>query len=106
MDPPLCLYPPIALQIGSRRREKSSNPHRHVRKSLPRYAVPVFLRIVAEMTPIHNNKQNKVPLREEGVDPERVKAGDEILWVSTGGKTYVPFGRKEWDGLVGGAARL
>lgn len=84
----------------------SSNMCRHVRKSLPRYAVPVFLRVVDKMTPIHNNKQNKVPLREEGVDPEKVKSEDEILWVPTGGKTYLPFGRQEWDGLVGEVARL
>jgi len=47
---------------------------------LPRYAVPVFLRVVKASTHIHNHKQNKVPLRKEGVDPKLM--GTE----STGGE--------------------
>ncbi|KAK6599671.1 AMP-binding enzyme [Botrytis cinerea] len=53
----------------------------HTRKHLPKYAVPVFLRIVKEMVPIHNNKQNKTPLREQGVDHDKVKADDKLLWI-------------------------
>ncbi|KAK5139684.1 hypothetical protein LTR04_003406, partial [Oleoguttula sp. CCFEE 6159] len=32
---------------------------KYARQRLPRYAVPVFLRVVADMAPMHNNKQNK-----------------------------------------------
>src|SRR5271168_4216410 len=59
--------------------------NRHSRAYLPRYAVPIFLRIVGQMTPIHNNKQNKVPLREEGIDLRKIRGGDEIMWVPGGG---------------------
>jgi hypothetical protein len=79
---------------------------RSARAQLPRYAVPVFLRIVQEPTPTHNNKQNKVPLREEGVDPAKVKAGDQILWVRAGGNTYEEFTPSCWEQLVAGKAKL
>lgn len=50
------------------------------------------------MTPIHNNKQNKVPLREEGVDPNKVeKIGERILWIR--GDHYVDFKRSDWENL-------
>jgi len=60
------------------------------------------------MTPIHNNKQNKVPLREEGVDPEKVKTGDKVLWVDGLGKghTYVDFRRNHWEEMQLGKASL
>jgi hypothetical protein len=43
------------------------------------------------MTPIHNNKQNKVPLREEGVDPAKVKAEDKVLWIDQSGKGHSKY---------------
>jgi hypothetical protein len=60
------------------------------------------------MTPIHNNKQNKVPLREEGVDFDKMKGDDRILWVDGrgAGTTYVDFKRGDWEDLKGGRARL
>ncbi|KAM3078734.1 hypothetical protein ACMFMG_006600 [Clarireedia jacksonii] len=81
---------------------------KHARKHLPKYAVPIFLRIVKEMTPIHNNKQNKVPLKEEGVDHEKVKKDDKLLWIEERGKgnTYVEFHRDHWVDLELGKARL
>src|SRR5271170_3195416 len=48
----------------------------YVRTRLPKYAVPVFIRVVKSSTHIHNNKQNKVPLRKEGVDPGKI--GSEV----------------------------
>ncbi|KAG9234700.1 hypothetical protein BJ875DRAFT_400538 [Amylocarpus encephaloides] len=81
---------------------------KHSRTELPKYAVPLFLRIVGEMTPIHNNKQNKVPLREEGVNYEKVKGEDRLLWVDEkgSGSTYVDFSRENWESLKLGKARL
>ncbi len=85
---------------------------RHADACLPRYAVPVFLRVVGAMTPIHNNKQNKVPLREEGVDPAargtKVTGarGDRMLWIPPRAERYVEFGQEDWERLVGGRARL
>ena len=83
-------------------------PDRHSRIHLPKYAVPQFIRIVKEMTPIHNNKQNKVPLREEGVDPAKVNPSDRVLWITEKGKgnTYTDFHPDHWEDLKLGRAQL
>lgn len=60
------------------------------------------------MTPIHNFKQNKVPLREEGADPEKVKACDTMFWIDNNGKghNYVEFNKGNWEDIKAGRARL
>lgn len=60
------------------------------------------------MVPIHNNKQNKAPLREQGVEHDKVKADDKLLWIEEKGKghTYVEFHRDHWVHLELGKARL
>ncbi|GAD91589.1 hypothetical protein PVAR5_0161 [Paecilomyces variotii No. 5] len=84
----------------------------HARSKLPRYAVPVFIRVVQNPSHIHNNKQNKGPLREEGVDPakigSRVSHGktDRLFWLAPGKEGYVEFGKVHWDGLVSGTVKL
>ena len=84
----------------------------HARKSLPRYAVPVFVRVIEQQSLGHNNKQNKVPLRNEGVDLKKIEAGaagpkDTILWLPHGrAKGYVPFGQRDWEKLVEGKTKL
>ncbi|KAK0630331.1 hypothetical protein B0T17DRAFT_576470 [Bombardia bombarda] len=81
---------------------------RHARSHLPRYAVPMFLRHVEEPSSTHNNKQNKIPLKREGVHPDKVKSGDKIFWIDRHGRgvTYVPFRRQDWDDLHVGKAKL
>jgi len=84
---------------------------RHAQKKLPRYAVPVFLRLIQSPTPMHNNKQNKVPLRNEGVDPEKIASGaagpnDIVMWAPPGADKYVPFQESDWKAIVGGQRRL
>ena len=85
---------------------------RYTRERLPRYAVPVFLRVVKASTHIHNHKQNKVPLRKEGVDPGLVGTevsegkGDLFLWLPPKADAYVPFSPQDWTALDAGQARL
>ena len=69
--------------------------------------MPVFLRHVGAPSSTHNNKQNKVPLKQEGIDPDKVK-GDAVYWVDSHGKgsTYVPFERSDWEDLHVGKAKL
>ena len=83
----------------------------HSRKGLPKYAVPVFLRVLQQQSPMHNNKQNKVPLRKEGVNPKKVAEGeagkdDMLMWVPPGGDEYVPFKETDWNAVAAGKARL
>lgn len=82
-------------------------------KELPKYAVPVFLRIVKTSSHIHNHKQNKVLLREQGIDPALIEAKDApgkedvVMWLSPKqGNKYVVFGRGDWDLISRGKARL
>jgi acyl-CoA synthetase (AMP-forming)/AMP-acid ligase II len=85
---------------------------RHARAKLPRYAVPVFIRVVQNPSHINNNKQQKGPLREEGVDPTKVGSrvsegkSDRFLWLAPGNEGYVEFGKENWDALVAGGAKL
>ncbi|KAL4976438.1 hypothetical protein BDW66DRAFT_150998 [Aspergillus desertorum] len=82
------------------------------RARLPKYAVPVFLRIVQNSTHTDNHKQGKVALREEGVDPgltgTKVKGGkgDRFLWLRPGDEQYRVYGVEEWKAIVGGKVRL
>ncbi|KAK1145381.1 long-chain fatty acid transporter fat1 [Aspergillus melleus] len=76
----------------------------HVLQSLPRYAAPLFLRLTPQMQATGNNKQQKHVLRTEGVDPSLVSSSDKLYWLQ--GSTYVPFERKDWDGLQGGQVKL
>ncbi|ORY17614.1 hypothetical protein BCR34DRAFT_474534 [Clohesyomyces aquaticus] len=69
----------------------------YAREQLPRYAVPVFVRLVKESSRTDNNKQNKAPLRDEGIELERfgekVAGGraDRVLWIRPGGQGYERF---------------
>ena len=87
----------------------------HARKQLPGHAVPVFIRVLSSEVggaASHNNKQNKVSLRAEGVEPSqkgsKVQGGekDELYWISPKSDRYVRFEDKDWLGLVGGTVRL
>ncbi|KAJ9615695.1 hypothetical protein H2200_001771 [Cladophialophora chaetospira] len=71
--------------------------YRYAQKKLPKYAVPVFLRLSARMSHTHNNKQNKGPLKDEGVDPGKVNRDDKILWFNGSSLGYVPFSPEDWN---------
>jgi acyl-CoA synthetase (AMP-forming)/AMP-acid ligase II len=77
----------------------------HVRKDLPNYARPIFLRILKEAnTPATGtNKQMKHALREQGVSPTEV-GSDTLFWLKNG--TYVRFGDREWSEMNGARLKL
>ncbi|KAK4151127.1 fatty acid transporter protein [Chaetomidium leptoderma] len=77
----------------------------HAREKLPRYAVPLFLRLLKEvgMQNTGTNKQQKNVLRQQSVDPANAQ-GDALFWLKEG--TYVPFGPKDWEALEQGAVKL
>ncbi|KAJ5287891.1 AMP-dependent synthetase/ligase [Penicillium angulare] len=76
----------------------------HTLKNLPRYAAPIFLRVMPEMPATGNMKQQKQDLRTQGVDPEQISKDHRIYWLQ--GSTYVPFEHRDWDRLNGGQVRL
>ena len=84
-------------------------------QKLPRYAVPVFVRVLGSevgSAASHNNKQDKIKLRAEGIDPglkgKKVLGGegDEVWWIPPREERYVRFEEKDWDSLVTEKARL
>ncbi|KAL8919452.1 MAG: hypothetical protein Q9172_004968 [Xanthocarpia lactea] len=77
----------------------------HVKAKLPRYAVPIFLRVTKEMQRTGNNKQQKHLLRSQGVDPGKIRdSGDQLFWFN--GRTYAKFDDNEWKGLEAGQVKL
>ncbi len=85
------------------------------RESLPRYAVPVFIRVLSGEVgggASHNNKQDKIGLRAEGVVPElrgtKVKGGenDVFYWIKPDEERYVRFEEDDWKLLSAGRVRL
>ncbi|KAL8677892.1 MAG: hypothetical protein Q9224_007155, partial [Gallowayella concinna] len=77
----------------------------HVRQGLPRYAVPLFLRVTKEMQATGNNKQQKHILRSQGVDPMKVRGSEDHLFWLRGG-TYMAFDDDEWKTLEAGRVKL
>jgi acyl-CoA synthetase (AMP-forming)/AMP-acid ligase II len=107
----------------------------HARAKLPKYAVPVFIRVLSNLTTMHNNKQNKVPLRNDGIDllklrerteKEALASGlekesikyDTVYWCPSSlshtkgavqNGQYVEYTEADWNALKGdvaGAAKL
>ncbi|KAF2834287.1 AMP-binding enzyme [Patellaria atrata CBS 101060] len=75
----------------------------HVRGKLPRYAVPVFIRVVRHLKATGTNKHQKTELRSQGVEPGRCDLGEgESLWWLKDGR-YVSFGSDQWEELKAGA---
>ena len=77
----------------------------HAQRRLPRYALPLFLRVMKETgaQTTGTNKQQKHVLRKQGVSPQQT-GGDDIFWLKDG--TYVKFGHAEWNELSGGRVKL
>ncbi|OJD17262.1 hypothetical protein AJ78_02644 [Emergomyces pasteurianus Ep9510] len=102
----------ILIESDQRARFDMADFVRYSRERLPKYAVPVFIRLVEASNHTHNQKQNKVPLRDEGVDPDKVGSkvpegkNDQFLWLLPQSDTYVEFGRREWEDLAAGRVKL
>ncbi|KAL9117783.1 MAG: hypothetical protein Q9187_005676, partial [Circinaria calcarea] len=76
----------------------------HVGQTLPKYAVPIFLRVTKNMQATGTNKQQKHILRSQGVDLEKMTSGDKLYWLKGG--SYVEFQREDWENLQAGNVKL
>jgi acyl-CoA synthetase (AMP-forming)/AMP-acid ligase II len=77
--------------------------------TLPRYAVPIFLRVVPQLEYTGTMKLQKGRLRSEGVDLDKISASrpeDRMFWLPPGASKYEPFTKKESDDLKAGKVRL
>jgi acyl-CoA synthetase (AMP-forming)/AMP-acid ligase II len=77
----------------------------HARRRLPRYAVPLFLRMMKEVEVTGTLKHQKVALRNEGVDPDKI-GNDEVFWLQPGAERYEKFSKKDWQRICDGSAKL
>jgi len=55
--------------------------NRHLKKNLPSYSVPMFLRIMPEIEITATLKHSKVQVRNEGIDIFKVKGENILLWL-------------------------
>jgi hypothetical protein len=68
--------------------------------------------MVEDSSHIRNNKQSKVQLRDEGVNPTLIGTkvlkgkGNQLVWLAPGKEVYKPFEEKDWALLTEGGARL
>ncbi|KAF2709587.1 acetyl-CoA synthetase-like protein [Pleomassaria siparia CBS 279.74] len=77
----------------------------HLKKALPGFAVPLFLRVTKTMQTTGTNKQQKHLLQKDGIEIDVVEAsGDALFWLKEG--TYQRFTRKDLDKIRGGQVRL
>ena len=77
---------------------------RHVDATLPRYAAPLFVRLLPEMDLTGTFKLRKVDLQEEGFDPARV--ADPLFVRDDEARAYVPLDAALHARLRSGALRL
>lgn len=78
--------------------------HEHSTASLPKYARPLFLRILPESKSTVTFKQEKVTLRTQGCDPS--KCTDELYWLSPEDNAYVKFDAAQYQALLQARCKL
>lgn len=86
----------------------------HALKSLPRYAVPLFVRIVDTFEMTGTMKVQKGTLKAEGIELEKIKvaanekrkAADAMYYLPPGKKVYVPFKEKDLLEIRAGKVKL
>jgi len=84
----------------------------HAKNKLPKYAVPIFIRLASVGSYTDNHKQNKAPLREEGIDIDKYGSkvvgggSDPVMWTKPGADTYVRFTAAELSLLRDGKMSL
>ncbi|KAK8240865.1 long-chain fatty acid transport protein [Phyllosticta capitalensis] len=79
----------------------------HALTRLPRYAVPIFLRITKALDYTGSMKMQKVRLRQEGMNLDKVEAsGDSLYWLPPRGTKYERFEREDFQKVSGGQIQL
>lgn len=78
--------------------------YQYLCQKLPKYAVPVFIRIVPSMEMTGTFKLQKGNYRNQGIDLNKVPAEQPMYWVR--GDTYVPFTLDNFLSIQDGVAKL
>ncbi|CDR99812.1 probable FAT1-Long-chain fatty acid transporter [Sporisorium scitamineum] len=75
------------------------------RKSLPKYAVPLFIRVVPTMEQTGTVKQQKVQLRNQGIEHDKC-GSDRLYWLPPNAEAYEPFLPEHYKSIEAGKVRL
>ncbi|KAG1440460.1 hypothetical protein G6F56_011917 [Rhizopus delemar] len=78
--------------------------YRYLRQKLPKYAIPVFIRFIPAMDVTGTFKQQKVELRNQGIELMKIPKDDPVYWLK--GDTFVPFTLVDHGQLNAGQAKL
>ena len=81
-----------------------SNLAGHLKTSLPKYAVPLFVRFVHDFEWTATHKIKKMNLKTQGYDPAQVK--EEIYVLLPGSESYVPLNNEIFRDMVAGKYKL
>jgi len=79
---------------------------RHVLDALPRYAVPLFIRLTPQLDYTGTLKLQKGRLKREGINVEAMAEGDKLFWLPTHADAYVVFTKDDYESLKSGRVRL
>ncbi|XP_021197440.3 long-chain fatty acid transport protein 4 isoform X1 [Helicoverpa armigera] len=75
-----------------------------IAKDLPKYARPIFIRIMTSVDMTGTFKMRKVDLQKEGYDPSVVK--DKLFYLDPKTGKYTPLGNEEYEKIISGQIRL
>ncbi|KAI0018812.1 fatty-acyl-CoA synthase [Xylariomycetidae sp. FL0641] len=86
----------------------------HLRANLPRYAVPIFLRLAKELEYTGTMKLQKGRLRNEGIDLKAIEQAatdkgesmDVMYWLPPNGDAYTRFTEQDFQQLKAGKVKI
>jgi len=72
----------------------------HLKTSLPKYAVPIFVRTVKDFEWTATHKVKKINLKDQGYDPSEVREGLYVLL--PGNESYLPMSEEIYRNIAAG----
>ncbi|XP_015921094.3 long-chain fatty acid transport protein 1 [Parasteatoda tepidariorum] len=81
-----------------------SDLYLNLKKKLPSYALPMFIRVCDDLELTGTYKLRKVSLQKEGYNPENVS--DALYFIDHKQKSYVPLTRDRHEDIISGRVRL
>jgi citronellyl-CoA synthetase len=81
-----------------------SNLAGHLKTSLPKYAVPLFVRFVHDFEWTATHKIKKTNLKTQGYDPSQAK--EDVYILLPGSESYVPLNNEIFRDIVAGKYKL
>ena len=88
-----------AVRLHDRAEFDGAGLAEHLRKTLPSYAVPLFVRLSPELEHTSTFKSRKTELRDQAFDTSQF---DEPLYVLSKDKGYIPFYEGAAEDVVAG----